>query len=258
MACYLIRALRWIVLLGGTWSLRTAFALYLCSTIWIGLASFLPGQLAEALKVEHAKRYHLVDRTAGYSSFAVERLLDLIIVCAISAGGLFAVLSLRDHMASVLYLVIGGCIALVIGFAVVRVFHLEEHLRRLLKQVFFLYKKPRILGAALVLTLVSWGTVALLWQYILMCVTIDITIGNAFTVMAWVTLVNMISMIPAGAGVSEAGTAEVLIRMGYEASSAQAGAILLRLYGLIGMVLGALHLLVLRSRQPVKETTTES
>ena len=66
-----------------------------------------------------------------------------------------------------------------------------------------------------------------------------------------VTLAAILSFIPGGLGVSEAGSAQILMKFGQSAATAQAGAILIRSYGMLVVLLGLAHLgvwLVMRSR----------
>ena len=58
------------------------------------------------------------------------------------------------------------------------------------------------------------------------------------------TFGTLLSLIPGGIGVAEVLTIEALVAMGIAPAAAQAGALILRLYGLIGIVFGLCHLMV--------------
>jgi len=107
-------------------------------------------------------------------------------------------------------------------------------------------EQPGSLASAIVLTVCSWLVVAWAWQWCLKCVTVDLGIVESIELMAIMTLVNVLSLIPGAVGISEAGIAMSLQNLGYDAVNSQAGALILRLYSLVMLVLGSTHLFAWR------------
>ena len=60
--------------------------------------------------------------------------------------------------------------------------------------------------------------------------------------MSIVALIGILSFIPGGLGISEAGSSQLLIHFGIAVAAAQAGSLVLRSYSLISIVLGIGHL----------------
>ncbi len=59
--------------------------------------------------------------------------------------------------------------------------------------------------------------------------------------MSIITLIAVLSVIPGGLGISEAGSAHLLMRFGVATASAEAGALALRSYTLIALALAVIH-----------------
>jgi hypothetical protein len=76
--CYwAVRTMRWAVILKNM-NIKIPFIdLYLFSSVTLSLTIFTPLQSGEMLKVELLKKYGLIDRFPGYTSFFIERIADL-------------------------------------------------------------------------------------------------------------------------------------------------------------------------------------
>ena len=96
----------------------------------------------------------------------------------------------------------------------------------------------------LALTVASWVLVGLGWQISLHAVGIDASLATVCWLVSLVTLGTLASFIPGGIGIAEVITIEVLAGLQASPAIAQAGALILRAYGLIGIAFGLVHLLV--------------
>ncbi len=109
-------------------------------------------------------------------------------------------------------------------------------------------RTPTMLLLLLVSTFVSWSIVALGWQACLLSISIQLDFLDVLGLLSVVTVASIVSFIPGGLGVAEASVAEFLIRCGLAAPVAQAGALSLRGFSLLVILLGGIHLLALRAR----------
>lgn len=241
---WLLRTLRWFLLLRSAVP-SVAFAdLYWCSALALGLAIVTPMQSGEMLKMEMLKKYLHVDRASGYSAFVVERVSDLVVVCGLAmtglavAGGPAGGLS-RPTLGYFCLSLMAGVLA---GSAVIWrcrfpgwIGRFQAHLRRCLSDGWTL---PAVMG----LTVVCWLVTALGWYVCLLGIGVDIGWLWAVMLTSTMTLVNLLSFIPGAVGVSEAGISLLLLQWGQAPPQAQAGAIILRGYSVLILVCGILHL----------------
>ena len=92
------------------------------------------------------------------------------------------------------------------------------------------------------ITCTSWGVVAFSWQVFLYSGGLHLGFAKSAALMSVVTSIGIVSLIPGGLGVTEAGAAQLLTRVGFAPATAQAGSILLRAGSLVAIALGAGHL----------------
>ena len=217
-------------------------SLYMSTACSLAFALVTPFQSGEMLKVELLRRHGSLGRFDGYASFAVERFLDLLVVLALALLGVL--LDPRWGLSAGLLGVLMG--SMISGAAAVlwwsrRSTVLSRRLSELQSRFALLSAQPGRLLFAVVLTLAAWLVVALGWAWCLTCVGISLPAMQAVTLTTGMTLVNVLSFIPGAVGVSEAGIAVALSHLGYAATLAQSGALMIRAYGLAALVLGALH-----------------
>lgn len=235
-----LRALRWYLLLKHLKCKIHFLDLYLCSAVSAAFSIVTPVQSGDVVKIELLKKYSGLGRFDGYTSFAIERAFDLIIftllaISSVSLGWstvnpglpLFITLLLAFFLLIVVirYIVVGGLIG------------------RILNQFKFILNDPKIIAIVMLITLVIWLMVALGWQIFLHSISLKIGMIQLLAVMSIMTIVNVFSLIPGALGVSEVGIAAMLMHLGNSAPSAQAGAIAIRLYGLMTLALGCIHFL---------------
>ena len=247
VACWLARALRLFLLMRTLRSEVRFSDLYLLNSAFAALAIITPLQSGEAFKVEALKKIGVTERAPGYVAFAIERLLDLSVVAvwALLAGGLlFSGFVQIPTEAAWLAL-------LLLGVSVPLIWRLRDHLTAVVEPLRTLLSNPIALLADIGLTAVSWLFVALSWRYCLMSIGLNIDVLQASVVTAIATLINVLSFIPGALGVSEAAIAELLIRLGYPDSQAQAGGLMIRGQSFLVLLLGAIHLAIWWPRRAV-------
>ena len=100
---------------------------------------------------------------------------------------------------------------------------------------------PTLLSVTFI-TCVSWASVAFSWYILLYCGSLPLDFLKTLALMSTVTLISIFSLVPGGLGISEAGTSQVLIWLGFASTAAQTGTLLLRSYSIIAIALGVAHL----------------
>lgn len=239
---WILRALRFRVLLPASQSNVSFFKLYLYTAIAIGLANFTPLGAAEAFKVE-LLRQHGVERLSGYAFFLVEKLLDLIALLLLALLG--AWILLERSRAPQLFL-IGGAAAAVLTAAAAVFFN-----SKIRRKIGFLQDLTQPSGKnlliALFLTAASWATLAAGWKCVFKSVYVNLTMVETCSVMALTTVVSMISLVPGAIGIHEISIAVLLKQLGYTAAQAETAAIAIGIYSLVILGLAAIHLAILKA-----------
>jgi len=245
VAYWSVRAMRWRYLMREMGAPAPFLDMYLCNSVALSLSVFTPLQSGEALKVELLKRYGRIARLPGYSAFALERAADLYVVAAI------AIVALASTTASTALTVGIAGLLIISPVAGHMVLHKLRLPGRIGEFVAALQRGVRTRSMVLILllsTFASWALVALGWYACLASISIHLGFFDMLGLLAVVTLASIASLIPGGLGVAEASVATSLMHFGVAAPLAQAGALCLRGYSLLVILLGVAHLLALRAR----------
>lgn len=246
LAYFVIRTLRWSVVLRAS-GIRPSFgALYAWSVISQAAIVVTPFQSGEAVKIEMLRGAGHAERAEGYAGFVVERLADVLILAVIAVASIVLGIDRLGAYGPAVWVVgalgLGGIVAVLLfaragsGFVV-----------DLARSAASVVRQPTVLLLVVALTLASWCMVALGWHLCLHSIGVNVSYVQSVGLVAIVTLVNVASLIPGAVGVSEVGITECLLRLGYDASLSQAGAVLIRAYALEVLVLAALHAIVWRA-----------
>lgn len=257
--CYL-RGLRWFLLLKNLGISVDFFSLYLCNVAVMWLTITTPFQSGEVLKVELLKRSHAVERFSGYSLFLVERVMDLLVVVSIATLSIAGSFNLGVSPISIVYLWIVLLLLLSAGIFATRNLQVAGRPGKLLQAVCDCTNNANSLIAIVLLTTGAWSMIALGWQACLRSIDIRLNSLQAIALMSVMTLVNILSFVPGAVGVSEVGITEFLSRLDVSAPSAQAGAIVVRFYGLLLIVISGVHWFIWRlvvDRRLSRATTTK-
>lgn len=243
LAYLCVRTWRWLILVRHSNPSVGFFDLYWITAVVVSLAILTPGQSGEALKVELLKQRGLLDRLPGLGVFAFERIFDLMAVVAMGLVGLIFGSGISDRYPG---LAIGAGVFFAIGMIGLYVLSGNGANRQApnwLKQMRAANGTPTIwLGLGL-LTLLSWSLIGFCWKVSLASVGIDLSLQEILWLISLVTLGTVLSFIPGGLGVAEVLTVNALMHMGASPVAAQAGALILRAYALIVVVIGVGHLL---------------
>jgi uncharacterized membrane protein YbhN (UPF0104 family) len=239
---WLIRALRWHLLLKRTGTIVPFFDVYMCTAVSLSFSIFTPLQSGEMVKVELLRKYGMIQRFPGYGSFLVERALDLATVLTIAGISLLTVLNILPDRSYAYYLIAASMSFGVIGIYALyklrftgRAQQLLDHMNQCIGNV------PKLVLVTFI-TCVSWASVAFSWYILLYCGSLPLDFLKTVALMSTVTLISILSLVPGGLGISEAGISQVLIWLGFASTAAQTGTLLLRSYSIIAIALGASHL----------------
>ena len=241
-AYWLLRSIRWLLLLrllGSEISLSNA---YFSSAVSLGLSLLTPFQSGEALKVELLKRSGLVERGTGYGAFASERVMDLAVVFGLGALALVMHLQSVEIARSLVVWLVGLLALMILGVYVMKRILLHWRLEAIRAQLTALSARPVQLINLLIITLIAWLVVAAGWYACFRSIGIDVGMWRSVEVTALATIVNILSLIPGAVGISEVSISELLIRSGIDIPQAQSAALAVRGYGVLAIVLGAAHL----------------
>jgi uncharacterized membrane protein YbhN (UPF0104 family) len=214
----------------------------MCTAVSLSLALFTPLRAGEMLKIELLKKYGMIQRSPGYGSFLVERALDLATLLTMACVSLLTSLKILPNRSLAYYILGGLVLACVAGLIVLTKLRLKgrpqmllEHMRQCIGDV------PTLVLVAAI-TCVSWAVVAFIWQVFLYSGGIHLGFAKTVALMSIVALISVLSLIPGGLGISEAGTSQLLIHFGFAVATAQAGSLILRSNSLMTIALGAGHL----------------
>ena len=236
-----VRTWRWLIIVRVSNPDVRFKDLYWISAVVLSFSIITPGQLGEALKVELLKRQGLLGRLPGLGSFALERLLDLVVVAGMGVVGL----ALDDrfshrfpwfHNATIVLCTAGGLV-----FWLLWVAGPHRLPTGYLRRLGHASGTPAVWGKMALLTVAGWSLVAVAWQVTLGAADIRLSVPETLWLISLVTVGTILSFIPGGAGVADLLTVEALIGVGIEQVEAQSGALLLRAYAFIIVLIGIGH-----------------
>lgn len=253
---WFFRALRWRFLLTDKDVPISFWQIYLMTAVSVGISTITPFQSGEALKVEYLKKYG-VNRFSGYGTFILERFLDLFVV--VGLGLLGVSLSFNwEGLQNYLY-IFAGCVGLGALLIILLTFLLPfPKLQPLKTWLQTRWKGKYQILQAFLLTLLSWLAVALGWHFALQSVSIEISFVQSISIVSLTTLLAILSFVPGSIGVSELSISSILVKMGTANSLAQTGAISIRLYALMILLLTLFHWLAMLNLTSKKEIVLES
>ena len=244
---FLIRSLRWSVLLRVLGHRVSIKDIYPAVAVSLAFSIVTPMQSGEMIKVEMLKKRQDLARILGYGTFAMERMLDLFVVVLFAGYGFIFKLGPQLIGLKIQPLLV----ALIVLIPLVLLFFLlafisKDRLNDFKNQCIQLWQEKRKLTLIILLTLTGWLLVVLGWQISLGCISLDLSFDTSIALTGVVTVISIISFIPGALGVSEVSISEILNQLGFELSLAQSGALVLRIFALLYLLIGLLHLLVYR------------
>lgn len=241
---WLLRTMRWFILLKNLNVQVSFFDIYMCSAVSLGFSIITPFQSGEALKVELLKKYGTIERMSGYSSFAVERAIDLFVVATMATISILGIFDIGINKSILIYSWVVLLFLLMTSVMAVKKFQIRGMVGDFISRSGLCISNAQTLIMVIILTVCSWTMVAIGWQICLYSISVDIGLQKSLALTFIVSILNILSFIPGAVGISEASIAEVLMRFSQSPASAQAGALVLRLYGILALLLSVIHLIV--------------
>ena len=238
---WMLRTLRWHMLLRKTDSAAPLLDAYMSTAVSLSFALFTPLQSGEVLKIELLKRHGLLDRSPGYGTLLLERALDLATVLTMACVSLLTTLNLLPSRTLAYGIMAALAIVSVMGLLVLYKLRPKGRARRLLEHMRRCVGDLRTLIAVIAITCVSWASVAFSWQIFLYSAGLYVSFVKAMALMSVVALIGIASLVPGGLGVTEAGASQLLMRFGFSAAASQAGSLVLRSYSIVAIAMGAAH-----------------
>ncbi|MFT5130552.1 MAG: uncharacterized membrane protein YbhN (UPF0104 family), partial [Rhodothermales bacterium] len=163
-----------------------------------------------------------------------ERVIDLTLLLGLGAVAVAVHVPVPDNLRVMLWVAMLGLAFLALALWRLplpgRAGTMQADIRRSLRS-------PRSTAMVLLLSLLGWIVVAFGWQVILMSIGVQLSIFDLFGFMASSTMMLILSFVPAGIGVWEAGGSFLLEATGLPRAQAQAGVLVLRLFGLATLLL---------------------
>jgi uncharacterized membrane protein YbhN (UPF0104 family) len=213
---------------------------YWITAIVVSLSVLTPGHSGEALKIELMKRRGLLGRLPGFGAFALERIMDLVVISSMGAIGL----AFGNFSAPYPSLKTGVAVVVAVGLLALcgLLFFDPGRWSSLWLAQLRPGGSPKTWVLMAFLTILSWILVAVNWQVSLSAVQIHLSLSQVLLLISLATMGALLSFIPGGLGVSTLVTTAVLTNMGVVAVTAQAGALILHAYGFIIILFGLVHL----------------
>lgn len=238
---WLLRAVRWHGLLQTSGHGVTFVEFYTCVAASLGLATVTPFQSGEIMKVELLRLGGGVERLRGYSSFLVERGADLSVVVALAGGGLLLGSNFGIGRRVVFLVLAAMLLALVTAIVLLWNLPLRGWLGSAQSQAKACLPNVAAITFFVAVSIACWAITALGWHSSLRSIGVAIRYVDTVTLMCSLALVGILTFIPDALGVGEATAALLLTRLGQSAPQAQAGALILRFYGIMIVVLALGH-----------------
>jgi uncharacterized protein (TIRG00374 family) len=172
---WLLRTLRWLLLLRSV-DVHVEFGkLYLCTAVSLSLSLITPLMSGEVMKVELLRHHGLIRRMHGYSTFALEKILDFLVLISMGIVG-FPLIFSGDSSGQRTILLLGLLVllAIVVRVAIAyvrppgRLGEVFVHVRTALDRTRHFY-------SVFALTVASWATVTFGWMICLHSIALPIS-----------------------------------------------------------------------------------
>ncbi len=235
------RASRWSVVLRATGHPEASpRVVYPAVAVSLAVANVTPGQVGEALKVELLRRRMPLGRGIGYGGVLVERVADAAVLLALGGvGTVGAGLAGRVPLGSLVALLVG--LGLVAAFAVWAVARWVPAAHALAVRLGASLSGPGDVARILVWTVLGWLTIAAMHGLSYAAVGLWLDPFQVLAVLSLGTFANLLSMVPAGLGVADVATIELLRGFGADPAVAQAGALAIRVNVVVALGLAGLQ-----------------
>ncbi len=230
--------MRWFVLLKASDIHIDFYHLYMVCSMSVAFALLTPFQSGEALKVELLKKTGSLERIPGYGIFMTERILDLMVVLLMAISGIiFGASKLQDKR------VIFAVVALIIicfafFFVIIRRIPPANVVGRFFQPLNQCVRSGKIMATVVILTIGGWLFIVLGWYASLRSISISVNLLDAAAMTAITTLIGIFSFIPLSLGINEVSISSFLVYFKQDIPVAQAGALIIRGYSIITLIMG--------------------
>ena len=235
--------MRWFVLLKAAGIHIDFFYLYLVGAISAAFSIVTPLQSGEALKVEMLKKIGVLERVPGYGIFMTERILDLIVVLLMAILSIiFGVANFMD-VSTMFILVAVMLICFTVFFVIIQRLSPDNTVGRFFQPFNQCVRSGKVLATVVILTIGCWFFVVLGWYASLHSISISVNLLETVAMTAITTLIGIFSLSPWSLGISEVSISSFLVYFKQDVPLAQAGALIIRVYGIVTLILGFVHFL---------------
>ncbi len=246
LTVWVLRALRWCATLDVLHVKIGFFETYLFSSLAIALGAVTPAQTGELVKAGFARRLAGVEIYDSLGLYAAERVFDVLFLLGLTVIGLsFSGVAL-PLWSTAFFIAASGAAWFSCHWLYAKG-RLPVFLSAPYKTFLRALRVPRFAALLALLTLACWLATGGLWSAAFSAVHIELSYPAVLTIVGLVTIANLASFLPGGLGTTEAGVTGALLLFGQSVEAAAAGAIMIRITGLLAIMIGAAHWLVYRS-----------
>jgi len=230
--------MRWFVLLKASDIHIDFYHLCMVCSMSVAFALLTPFQSGEALKVELLKKTGSLERIPGYGIFMTERILDLMVVLLIALSGIiFGASKLLDR--KVIFTVVAlMIICFAFFFVIIRHIPPANVVGRFFQPLNQCVRNGKIMATVVILTIGGWLFIVLGWYASLRSISISVNLLDVAAMTAITTLIGIFSFIPLSLGINEVSISSFLVYFKQDIPVAQAGALIIRGYSVITLMMG--------------------
>ena len=253
LAVWLVRTLRWALVLRSAGTMISPIRLYLSIGTSLGLAAVTPVQSGEMLKVKHAVDDGDIGILRAIGGFAAERFYDVFVLLTLTTLATLVELKSLAQSFAVFALIAIGLLALA-AFALnaAPAARLPGWVVDLLETFRVSTRRPTVAFGLAALTTICWVLTALMWQVGMSAIGVNVTLVASTGIVGIVSFASLASMVPGGVGVAEATISGLLILLGFAPEQALSAALVLRLISFWIVALGLIHWVLLESFEPCR------
>ena len=200
-------------------------------------------QSGEAMKVELLKKTGSLERVPGYGIFMTERILDLIVVLLMGILSIIFGVSKLMNSGTMLTAVAVILICFTVFFVIIQRISPTNIVGHFFQPFNQCIRNGKDLATVVILTIGCWFFIVLGWYASLRSISISVNLLDTVAMTAITTLICIFSLIPRALGISEVSISSFFVYFKQDIPVAQAGALIIRVYGIVTLILGFVHFL---------------
>lgn len=249
-AYFIVRAIRWKVLLKN-YGIDIPFSrIYLNNTIALSLASYTPAQTGEIIKLQLIKNADKIKRRKTAPPFVIEKFLDLItiLIFFIIGAAIFKKEWITNYFPMILITVavITLITALLVRFLLKKYPKISDYASTL-------KINTKTFISTFIITVISWLLVILNWTLVSNLIGVSINFLTMIFINSVTALIIIISLIPGALGFMELSNSYLFSNLaGVDMSQGILFALLIRLYTIFALIIGFAHILIAIKKQRSK------